>query len=94
MDHTSNFYYDGDEIQDYNKGAEERQHLKKAAILVNEWIQLLHQQPTRSQRPASPLFTVSTPSMTAAGDAKAWKLGGQLSPLERHWIYKNKTLHF
>ena len=83
MDQTGNFYYDGDEIQDYNKEAEERQHLKKAAILVNEWIQLLQQQPTRPQRPASPSFTVSTPSMTAAGDAKAWKLGGQLYPSER-----------
>ena len=50
--------------------AGERQHLKEAAILVYELIQLLEQQPTRPQRPASPSFTVSTPSMTATGDAK------------------------
>ena len=51
MDQTSNFYYDGDEIQDYNKEAKERQHLKNAAIIVNEWIQHLQQQPTRPSRP-------------------------------------------
>ena len=76
VDQTGSFYYDGDEIQDYNKEAKERQHLKKAAILVNEWIQLLQQQLTRPQQQASPSFTVSTPSMTTTGDAKAWKLGG------------------
>ena len=43
VEQTGNFYYDADEISDYNKEAEERQHLKKAAILVNEWIQLLQQ---------------------------------------------------
>ena len=31
VDETTNFYYDGDKIQDYNKEAEERQHLKKSS---------------------------------------------------------------
>ena len=83
VEQTGNFYYDADEISDYNKEAKERQHLKQSAILVNEWIQLLQQQQPRPQQLASPSFTVSTPSMTATGDAKAWKLGGQLSPSER-----------
>ena len=43
VEQTGNFYSDADDILDYNKEAEERQHLKKSAILVNEWIQLLQQ---------------------------------------------------
>ena len=38
---TGNFYYDTNKLFDSNKEAEERQHLKKAATLVNEWIQHL-----------------------------------------------------
>ena len=80
---TGNFYYDTNKLFDSNKEAKERQHLKKAATLVNEWIQHLQQQQPRPQQPASPAFSVSTPSMTIAGNIKAWKLGGQLSPCER-----------
>ena len=71
VEQTGNFYYDADKIFDSNKEAQERQHLKKAATLVNEWIQLLQKQQPRPHQPASPTFTVSAPSMTAAGDATA-----------------------
>ena len=43
VEQTGNFYYDADEISDYNKETEERRHLKKSTILVNEWIHLLQQ---------------------------------------------------
>ena len=86
MEQTGNFYYDADKVFDSNKEAEERQYFKKAAILVNKWIQILQQQQPRPEQPTSPTITLSTPSMTATGDAKAWKLGGQLSPSERKQV--------
>lgn len=66
VESTGDIYYDGDELQHYDRGTEERHQLQKAALLVEEYIQQPKRQPARPRQPAPQLLTVSLHLIAAA----------------------------
>jgi hypothetical protein len=87
------FYYDPEKLQHYDTGPEERLHLHKAALMVEDWIKLLAEQQQAKGQPLKDALPDQMPMMAAAAPEDAWKLGGQLSKEEKRQMVNFLETH-
>ena len=65
------FYYDGEELQQHSTDMEERLHLHKAHLCVQDWIRTLQHQQLLRGEPLQELLHDQQPLMAAAREDAA-----------------------
>ena len=91
---SGEFYYDGEELQVFDRGKEEERWLKKAGRMVEDYMMVVEEDERRRGNPVwREVEEYSEEEMhmlaaceVAAEEKPSWKLGGQLQPEERDQV--------
>ena len=72
------FYYDGEKVQVYDRGKEEKEWLGRARKMVQDYINVVEDWGRKQENPLWRTVEEEVEEYASLGEKGTWKLGGQL----------------